>query len=461
MNIDNRYDICKTIEELKFTDLGTDSITYAKYDLIDTLGVSIAGASAPGINDLLGVYTSVGGDGQSTVFAKNIKLPSIHAAMINGAMAHALDFDDTLDFAGNIHVGASLIPATLAMSDQVGGVSGKDLLTAIVAGMEVSCRLAEIAYKDVGWHRTSAFGIFGATVAVCKILGLEAELIREALGIALSLASGTRQCIVDGALTKRLQAGFAASHAVTAALYAKAGLTGALDPFWGKYGFFEMYQGGGYDKSNTLETFGQKYLMTSLSFKPYPCGRPTHKFVLAAIKACEQLSYKQLDPEDIATVMVKCNVQTYERHKLNSDPQNVPQNQIEAQFHVGFLIASSLVNGQFGLKELNSLEHGTVAKILNNFMWKPTREAFAGDKIGVLEVQTTKGEKCTVDITESSVAQCSSTVGQLVISKFESCTQYATANTKSTQVNGLIDIIGEIESMQNSLEITDRVLTVN
>ena len=76
-------------------------------------------------------------------------------------MAHALDFDDTLDFAGNIHVGASVVPAALAMAEQTGGVTGAQLLTAIASGIEMSCRLAAIAHEDLGWHRTGAFGIFG------------------------------------------------------------------------------------------------------------------------------------------------------------------------------------------------------------------------------------------------------------------------------------------------------------
>ena len=169
---------------MSFADIDKAAIDYARYDLIDTLGVSLAGATSPGIDEIITLHNAWEGKPESSVWGRSCILPAQSAAMVNGAMAHALDFDDTLDFAGNIHIGASVIPAVLATADRAGGVTGKDLLTGIAAGMEVSSRLAEIAKDDIGWHRTGAFGIFGATVAASKIMGMEAPMIREALGIA-------------------------------------------------------------------------------------------------------------------------------------------------------------------------------------------------------------------------------------------------------------------------------------
>src|SRR6185312_2619207 len=133
---------------------------------------------------------------------------------------------------------------TLAVADELGGVSGADYLAATAIGLDVAVRLALAPAEDYGWHRTSAFGIFGVTVAVGRLLGLDPETMRNALGIAYSQASGNRQCIADGALSKRLQSGFGARDGVQAVQLAQRGLTGARRIFEGVNGFFPLYQRG-------------------------------------------------------------------------------------------------------------------------------------------------------------------------------------------------------------------------
>jgi 2-methylcitrate dehydratase PrpD len=144
------------------------------------------------------------------VLLEREKVPAPQAALVNAAMGHALDFDDTFDRAGSIHPGTSVFAVSFAVAEALGGVSGRDLLLAVTLGLDVSCRVALAATVDRGWHRTAAMGIFGATAAAGKLLGLNVEQMVHAFGIAYSQAAGNRQCILDGALTKRLQAGQAA-----------------------------------------------------------------------------------------------------------------------------------------------------------------------------------------------------------------------------------------------------------
>ena len=165
-------------------------------------------------------------------------MPAPQAALVNATMGHALDFDDTFDRAGNIHPGISTLAASLAVAEWCGGTSGRACVLAVTLGLDVACRVALAATVDRGWHRTAAMGIFGATAAAGKLLGLSVEQMVHAFGIALSYAAGNRQCIVDGALTKRLQAGQAASSGVFAAVLAREGFTGAQHVFAGRYGFF-------------------------------------------------------------------------------------------------------------------------------------------------------------------------------------------------------------------------------
>ena len=166
---------------------------------------------------------------------------------------------------------------------------GRGLLLAVSLGLDVSCRVALASTLDRGWHRTAAMGVFGAAAASGKLLGLTVEQMVNALGIAFSQAAGNRQCIVDGALTKRLQAGQAASSGVFAAILAAEGFTGAQNIFLGRFGFFELYQPNGHDAAKLLEGLGREFRGDELSFKPYACGRPQHAMLDAAIAAREQL----------------------------------------------------------------------------------------------------------------------------------------------------------------------------
>jgi len=178
------------------------------------------------------------GPGTAQRFAASERYPAVIAAQLNATAGHALDYDDTLDEGGGMHAGALVHAATLAVADELGGVSGATYVTATAVGLDIAVRLALAPTRDFGWHRTSAFGIFGVVGAVGRLLGLNREQFVHAFGIAYSQASGNRQCIADGALSKRLQAGFAARDGIIAVQLAKAGLTGASRIFEGVDGFY-------------------------------------------------------------------------------------------------------------------------------------------------------------------------------------------------------------------------------
>src|SRR3954452_12443705 len=271
------------VASTRFNDLPPATIAATKRDLQDTLGCALGGSGAPGIAELLRLYRRWGGAGESALLRVGGRLPAPQAAYIHGAMAHALDFDDTYDRGGSIHPGASVLGAALATTDLLGTVSGQDLILAATLGLDVANRIALAATVDRGWHRTSAIGVFGATAVAGKLLGLSAGQMHHALGIALSSAAGSRQCIVDGALTKRFQAGQAASAGIVAALLPADGFTGAIGVLTGRFGFYELYQPGRNDIESLTAGLGTVWRGDEVSFKPYPCGRPLHAAIDAAI----------------------------------------------------------------------------------------------------------------------------------------------------------------------------------
>jgi 2-methylcitrate dehydratase PrpD len=347
-----------------FADLPAATRAATCNDILDTFGCLLGGSSAPGIAELARVVGGWGGVQQSQVMLWELRLPAPQAAMLNASMAHALDFDDTLDHGGSIHPGASVLAASLAIADMLGGVSGQRLLLAIALGLDVSCRVALASTVDRGWHRTAAMGVFGAAAASGKLLGLTVEQMVNALGIAFSQAAGNRQCILDGALTKRLQAGQAASSGVLAALLAAEGFTGAHDIFLGRFGFFELYQPGGHDPAKLVEDLGTEFRGDLLSFKPYACGRPQHAILDAAIAARNQLDLgTAVDFAQIADVRVTVAPTIIAEQFKGASHKRRPTQIVEAQFALPYLIAAALVHGRVGITEVADIHNAQVLKV--------------------------------------------------------------------------------------------------
>lgn len=327
-------------------------------DILDTFGCLLGGSGAPGISELCRIVGGWGGSEQSQVMLWQRRLPAPHAAMMNASMAHALDFDDTLDHGGSIHPGASVLAASLAVSDMVGGVSGRDLLLAVTLGLDVSCRVALASTLDRGWHRTAAMGVFGATAAAGKLLALNVDQMVNALGIAFSQSAGNRQCILDGALTKRLQAGQAASTAVLATLLAREGFTGARDIFLGQFGFFRLYQPDGYDAAKLTEGLGREFRGDERSFKPYACGRPQHAILDATISVRDQLKLGTVvDLSEVAEVSVSCSASVADEQFRGAMHKRRPTHIVEAQFALPYLVAAALAHGRVGITEVADIHN--------------------------------------------------------------------------------------------------------
>ena len=198
------------------------------------------------------------------------------------------------------------------------------------AGADRGFRLA----PDIGIRRVRV------TVAVGRLLKLNEVQFAHALGIAYSQASGNRQCIPDGALTKRLQSGFSARDGITAVLLAREGLTGATNAFEGRDGFFNLYQRGAYRRETVLDGLGEHLLSTRISTKPYPCGRGEHAFIDAALA-----TRAEHGADGIVAVRLRVTPEVAAR-ATTSFPAHV----VEAQFSKLFAVALALATGGSSLR---------------------------------------------------------------------------------------------------------------
>jgi len=313
-------------------------------DLVDGLAAIIGGTRAPGVAELTRVLAAQAGPGTAQRFASSQRYPAIIAAQLNATAGHALDYDDTLDEGGGMHAGALVHSAALAVADELGGVSGETFVAATAVGLDIAVRLALTPTRDFGWHRTSAFGIFGVVGAVGRLYGLSAEQFVHAFGIAYSQASGNRQCIADGALSKRLQAGFAARDGIIAAQLAKAGVTGASRVFEGTDGFFPLYQRGEYVRERVTQGLGEQLLSNRISLKPYPCGRNLHGLLDATTRALRVHEGRTLERIDVYL----------DPKSLARATLSYPEQVVAAQFSIPFVVALSTETGRTSLADFDA-----------------------------------------------------------------------------------------------------------
>lgn len=350
---DIAFDLADYAASLQLHDLPSSAIAATKLDILDTLATTIAGASAPGVGELLDLFEQWGGNGQATVLVHGRRVTAHDAAWLNATMAHATDFDDTHDVA-MLHAGVTVIPASLAAAELTGGVGGADLLAGVTAGLDVVCRLglaSTIGIVESGYIFTQLLGTFGATVAAGRIIGLSPGQMVDALGIAYSQTSGNYQVIRDSALTKRMQPGFAAKAAVLAVQMARKGIRGTQNTFQGVDGFYRVYLRDRYKPEVVTASLGTRFEHENLSFKPYPCMRPMHVPIDAALAARRQW---QLAPEQIRRVEVRFNEHTYSAGCTPIDTKKRPRTPIDAQFSIPYVVAAALAHGRVGLADFTA-----------------------------------------------------------------------------------------------------------
>jgi 2-methylcitrate dehydratase PrpD len=453
MTDDAAWSLARHVCRIGYTDLPASAVESARRDILDTFGCMLGGSGSPGIDQLFGVIGRWGGREESRVLLRGTRLPAPQAALLNASMGHALDFDDTLDTGGSIHPGVSVLGAVLAVSDSLGsasgGVSGRDVLLAVALGLDVSCRIALACTLDRGWHRTAAIGVFGATAAAGKLIGLTPEQMLAAFGIAYSHAAGNRQCILDGALTKRLQAGQAAGAGVFSAVLAQTGFTGALNIFNGRFGFLELYQPNGYDASVLLRDLGTAFRGEALSYKPYPCGRPLHAAIDAVLAARAQLEIEQ--PDEIASVTIEADAAGHSDQFGRGPAKRRPTQVVEAQFAQPFLVATALVHGKVGIAEVDGLGDAAVLS-LSNRIAGVARDARPKGSLSIT-VQRTDGRTVTVEASDPIGSPETPLTNAQLETKFRDCARNAVQPLSDESLDWVLAAIGRLERLPDAREL--------
>jgi 2-methylcitrate dehydratase PrpD len=315
------------------------------------------------------------------------------AALINGALAHSLDFDDTHAEA-SLHSSAPIVPAALAAAEMT-GASGKDLIAAVVAGYEVQIRLSlalnPTEHYDRGFHPTATCGVFGATAAAAKLLGMDADGIRSAFGIALSQAAGSMEFLADGAWTKRSHVGQAAQNGLICAVMAAEGFKGPEHAFEGRWGFLHAYAPHA-DPDKATADLGETWETMRLAVKPYPSCRYSHAAIdgLVALMKEHGLSAEEVEEVEIGLPETGWKIIGGPEDKTN------PQSVVDGQFSMPFCAAVALREG--GLtwddykKHLSDEATRALTKKVRAVVDARAEAEFPANMAGLARVKTAKGE---------------------------------------------------------------------
>ena len=355
-------ELARRIKAFRYDDLPDDAITWAKMAILDTVGVTLAGAIEDCVRIVERVQAS-GSDfspGPCLIFGRARRTHPLDAVLINGTASHALDFDDFAITIGG-HPSVPLVPALIALGEMQGS-SGKDVIQAYVAGYETQSRIAKAVnfhHYEKGWHPTATLGIFGTVAAAAHLLDLDEDRTATALALAVSLASGVKANF--GTMTKPLHVGHSVRNGVQAVLLAKDGFSANQEAFEEKQGFFNVFNGpGNFDADKIFDGWADPLdiIDPGLGLKQFPCCGSTHPAISCMLQLVRDHG---LTADDVSAVDIKTNPRRLP-HTNNPDPQTP----LEAKFSMHYAVARALTDGRVVLDhfEGDAFHDAAVRKIM-------------------------------------------------------------------------------------------------
>jgi 2-methylcitrate dehydratase PrpD len=332
---------------LRMEDLPAEVATSIRQRTLDVVGLCLAASSLPTSLVARDVARAWGGGGEATVIGFGDRLPAPATAFVNGTLAHSLDFDDT-HLPSVLHPSASVIPAVLAVGEQI-DADESARLTAAAVGYEFCVRTGMAGYDrelgnsvffERGWHATSICGALACAAAVAKLLGLGAKGIADAVGVAASMGSGIIEANRSGGSVKRLHCGWAAHSGIVAAQCAAAGITGPPTLFEGRFGFYQAFCGGDFAAEELTRGLGEEWCVPGIFYKPYPANHFTHAGIDAALALRERVEI-----DDIESLELAVSTPTLRTIGRPHEEKIRPQSGYHAQFSGPFTVAAALLGG--------------------------------------------------------------------------------------------------------------------
>ena len=335
--------IAQFVLKTSFEGIPRDAIEKAKRTALDCIGAALAGVGEPVSQTITGYATKLGGPAQASLFGAGVKVSAADAALANGCIAHALDYDDCGVKIG--HPSVLVLPAVLSLGEHL-GASGKDILTAYVIGLEIEGKLAlhaDFKLMQARLNHQTWYGSIGAAAACAKLLKLNIEKTRMALGIAANYACGLS--VNHGSMAGAMAAGNACRNGVTGALMAQAGITANPNMIEAKNGFYDTLVGQDhYDAERMADGLGNPFYIESpgIGLKKYPSCYHTHRALDGVFQLLNEhrLNDKEIDEIDVGTSERAMRVLAFTE----------PATPYQAKFSMPYCIAAAVVDQQVTLE---------------------------------------------------------------------------------------------------------------
>jgi 2-methylcitrate dehydratase PrpD len=450
-------DLCHAFGEFAagatYEKLSREAVDGAKHSILDIIGVILAASGMePASRLAVDLAVDTGGRPESSILGFGKRAPAMMAAFANGAMAHSLDYDDQTPWGQ--HASSSLIPAVFALAEQKGGVTGREMITAVAVGQDLFNRLRRYVDWQKDWFFTTAMGVFSATAAAGNVVGLKPAQIAHALGIASLQSSGTTEMInATGSDLRAIYAGFPAKGAVLATLLARRGLSGIPSLFEGKYGMLTLYFGGKYDRAKIMEGLGREFTGGRTLYKRWPAVGTAHSHIHATMGLVNE---HHLDASEIEEI--KIFVGDY--HQLMSEPleaRRAPRTLVDAKFSLPFLVAVAATRGDMRLADFTEEALRSAEVLATSRKVVPVEDRSLDWKLelppGRVEIVMRDGrrfERVGTGIPGSVEAPMSS---QDIVDKFEDCAAAAFSPLPKYRSGRIRDLALNLENVDDATEL--------
>ena len=442
------FDLIKNISNTKYEKLPLEAVDVAKKAILDTLAAVVAGSTAEGCKSVVDLVKDWGGKPESTIIVYGGKVPANLAALAFGPMARARDLGNVNDGIGgrySTHVDEYILPAAFPLAERIGGVSGKEFVTALVLGEDLLVRLSAASKIPMQMSGRHLVIVFGPTATCAKLLDLDEDQMVNAFGLAYAQKIGDMQAYDDGALSKNIRHGFAADAAIKSVLLAEKGVTGARNILQGRYGYFSSIEPE-HDLSALTSELGTKFLGVLSSFKQYASCNATHPAIDATLALVRKHNIK---PKDVAEIQVSLN-----NIKMNivCRPREVkfhPQSFVECQFSLPYCVSNAIVKKDVFIDDFapEARNHPETRKLIEKV--KPIVDDSLPYLSTIVTIRTKDKKKYTKRVDYKKGHPLNPMSMEDIVEKFEKCRQYSAKPIPRENVEEVIEMVRHIERLDD------------